>query len=133
MLLGLSHDWLLTLVMSTITMAVGVLVFFFQAEDGIRDDLVTGVQTCALPITNKSREALLFEAQQTEALVGRDPDRIGEQDPERWRRIAAVYRQLGLLTDDTLPAALIWDGNDGSLCRWLIPPMLVPAALAIPP
>src|SRR5207244_7616668 len=26
------------------------VVFFFQAEDGIRDDLVTGVQTCALPI-----------------------------------------------------------------------------------
>src|SRR5205823_7160878 len=25
-------------------------VFFFQAEDGIRDKLVTGVQTCALPI-----------------------------------------------------------------------------------
>src|SRR5258708_10748896 len=25
---------------------------FFQAEDGIRDDLVTGVQTCALPIFN---------------------------------------------------------------------------------
>ena len=24
--------------------------FFFQAEDGIRDDMVTGVQTCALPI-----------------------------------------------------------------------------------
>src|SRR5258708_12712908 len=29
----------------------GIIVFFFfQAEDGIRDDLVTGVQTCALPI-----------------------------------------------------------------------------------
>src|SRR5260364_462434 len=27
-----------------------VRFFFFQAEDGIRDDLVTGVQTCALPI-----------------------------------------------------------------------------------
>src|SRR3989441_7409064 len=26
------------------------LFFFFQAEDGIRDKLVTGVQTCALPI-----------------------------------------------------------------------------------
>src|SRR5258708_38568093 len=26
--------------------------FFFQAEDGIRDDLVTGVQTCALPISH---------------------------------------------------------------------------------
>src|SRR3989441_6454071 len=27
-----------------------VSFFFFQAEDGIRDKLVTGVQTCALPI-----------------------------------------------------------------------------------
>src|SRR2546425_5890542 len=27
------------------------LLFFFQAEDGIRDKLVTGVQTCALPIS----------------------------------------------------------------------------------
>ena len=29
--------------------------FFFQAEDGIRDDLVTGVQTCALPISISSQ------------------------------------------------------------------------------
>src|SRR2546425_10140950 len=28
--------------------------FFFQAEDGIRDKLVTGVQTCALPISRLS-------------------------------------------------------------------------------
>src|SRR6266404_6946126 len=27
-----------------------LIFFFFQAEDGIRDKLVTGVQTCALPI-----------------------------------------------------------------------------------
>src|SRR4030067_89663 len=27
------------------------IFFFFQAEDGIRDKLVTGVQTCALPIS----------------------------------------------------------------------------------
>src|SRR5690625_5932895 len=27
-----------------------MMVFFFQAEDGIRDGHVTGVQTCALPI-----------------------------------------------------------------------------------
>ena len=31
-------------------MAVCLLFFFFQAEDGIRDTSVTGVQTCALPI-----------------------------------------------------------------------------------
>src|SRR2546425_8209940 len=29
--------------------------FFFQAEDGIRDKLVTGVQTCALPILGDFR------------------------------------------------------------------------------
>src|SRR5207253_4730574 len=28
-----------------------ILFFFFQAEDGIRDGHVTGVQTCALPIS----------------------------------------------------------------------------------
>src|SRR5256885_15276542 len=29
---------------------IALIVFFFQAEDGIRDYKVTGVQTCALPI-----------------------------------------------------------------------------------
>src|SRR3712207_7169524 len=32
-----------------------VFFFFFQAEDGIRDIGVTGVQTCALPIFTSSR------------------------------------------------------------------------------
>ena len=31
-----------------------VFFFFFQAEDGIRDYKVTGVQTCALPIWDQS-------------------------------------------------------------------------------
>src|SRR5436190_14176554 len=31
--------------------------FFFQAEDGIRDHCVTGVQTCALPISSKARRS----------------------------------------------------------------------------
>src|SRR5256884_7016019 len=31
-------------------MVLSTFVFFFQAEDGIRDVAVTGVQTCALPI-----------------------------------------------------------------------------------
>jgi class 3 adenylate cyclase/ABC-type nitrate/sulfonate/bicarbonate transport system substrate-binding protein len=79
----------------------------------------------------KSRDALLFEAEQTEALVGRDPARIGEQDPARWRNIAATYRQLGLLADDMLPAALIWDGYGGSLRRWLIVLLFVTAGLML--
>src|SRR4051794_41980819 len=32
-----------------------ILFFFFQAEDGIRDGRVTGVQTCALPICGRER------------------------------------------------------------------------------
>src|SRR5438067_2512982 len=32
---------------------VAACFFFFQAEDGIRDRNVTGVQTCALPISGK--------------------------------------------------------------------------------
>src|SRR6267378_6062773 len=48
--------------------------FFFQAEDGIRDLYVTGVQTCALPIL--LREGLIgFEsddaAEETESLLHR--------------------------------------------------------------
>src|SRR5690606_41206424 len=35
------------------------LFFFFQAEDGIRDFHVTGVQTCALPIYHQDAAALL--------------------------------------------------------------------------
>src|SRR5256886_10391828 len=35
---------------------VTYVVFFFQAEDGIRDLTVTGVQTCALPIWLRPRE-----------------------------------------------------------------------------
>src|SRR2546429_9331702 len=31
-----------------------LLFFFFQAEDGIRDVAVTGVQTCALPIFHRA-------------------------------------------------------------------------------
>src|SRR5687767_10757316 len=34
-----------------------LIVFFFQAEDGIRDKLVTGVQTCALPIFSVGKTA----------------------------------------------------------------------------
>src|SRR6266550_5952782 len=35
-----------------------MVVFFFQAEDGIRDVAVTGVQTCALPISDEQEPEL---------------------------------------------------------------------------
>src|SRR5207244_10499029 len=45
-----SRVYLVVLRSSTHLPSLRVFFFFFQAEDGIRDDLVTGVQTCALPI-----------------------------------------------------------------------------------
>src|SRR5947209_14666702 len=46
-------------------------MFFFQAEDGIRDIGVTGVQTCALPISS------VPEALATGALVIEDLNSVG--------------------------------------------------------
>src|SRR5258708_11616810 len=47
-------SWIMIRAMSTSWFAPSYSLFF-QAEDGIRDDLVTGVQTCALPISCAQR------------------------------------------------------------------------------
>src|SRR2546425_5464186 len=44
--------------------------FFFQAEDGIRDKLVTGVQTCALPISSYASDQAIFPIAQDRWFVG---------------------------------------------------------------
>src|SRR5215204_1930025 len=56
----------------------GAIFFFFQAEDGIRDHCVTGVQTCALPIS------LCYEAM---AVVAGVVGRVASNIPLRpeWR------------------------------------------------
>src|SRR2546427_4471494 len=46
--------------------------FFFQAEDGIRDLTVTGVQTCALPISSSLRNRLgTWRARSSHARIGK--------------------------------------------------------------
>src|SRR5437660_2046816 len=42
------------------TILIFFFFFFFQAEDGIRDGHVTGVQTCALPISRQQEPWLSF-------------------------------------------------------------------------
>src|SRR5690606_40599796 len=44
-------------------------VFFFQAEDGIRDFHVTGVQTCALPISSERRRSARYRARCSATMV----------------------------------------------------------------
>src|SRR2546422_8664810 len=84
-----------------------VLIFFFQAEDGMRDVAVTGVQTCALPISFE--DVLKFQpafgpalehlawvhivegdsARATAALAGRE--RLGNpSDPPSFATLALV-------------------------------------------
>src|SRR5204862_5275322 len=59
---GISVRVLFTLLLLVflLSLAVGCF-FFFQAEDGIRDLYVTGVQTCALPISIPEVAAVLRE------------------------------------------------------------------------
>src|SRR5438876_4337731 len=56
--------------------------FFFQAEDGIRDGRVTGVQTCALPIyaVKQQREQ---DAGNRRRLLRKEIDRRGREQRQR--------------------------------------------------
>src|SRR5439155_12590592 len=60
-------------------------VFFFQAEDGIRDGHVTGVQTCALPIWGDRRQASDRHRDREPRPLAAWPDfcSLSEQNP--WR------------------------------------------------
>src|SRR5437762_11439413 len=46
------------------------MCFFFQAEDGIRDTSVTGVQTCALPISRSHAESRRYLARPDQHGIG---------------------------------------------------------------
>src|SRR5687768_17708151 len=82
---------------NVIIMILVVLNFFFQAEDGIRDVAVTGVQTCALPISSKTQPAGLQRKDgvpvpetNVMSLEGLDPGsrseerRVGKECRSRW-------------------------------------------------
>src|SRR5947207_10988247 len=69
-------QWILMLRMSDFVQ----IFFFFQAEDGIRDHCVTGVQTCALPIS-----------------VGLSRERLGEPPPRLRPRCSGALARAGSL------------------------------------
>src|SRR5438067_13853896 len=63
--------------------------FFFQAEDGIRDRNVTGVQTCALPICRHGREPERAHGRHPVPLGDRghvrsEERRVGKECRSRW-------------------------------------------------
>src|SRR5712675_2002062 len=74
------------------------IFFFFQAEDGIRDVAVTGVQTCALPISNVGKSTLFNALTRAGALASNYPFAtiepnvgiVGVPDP-RLAELAKLY------------------------------------------
>src|SRR5438105_12374531 len=76
--------------------------FFFQAEDGIRDPLMTGVQTCALPISARRiglrgirKSVQIFVGRQgfdgklleeKQAVLRSEERRVGKECRARWSR-----------------------------------------------
>src|SRR6266481_7176973 len=72
-------------------MAFIVFFFFFQAEDGIRDGTVTGVQTCALPILLNGYKAFPFLEHDGEYWGPPGDDRTAVRELERLRRAGAAY------------------------------------------
>src|SRR5256885_2692751 len=68
--------------LSTVAWCV-VVFFFFQAEDGIRDYKVTGVQTCALPIYFDERAWSGWRRRQSRRARG-----------EGWARVCPLHQRL---------------------------------------
>src|SRR5437762_8526674 len=78
--------------------------FFFQAEDGIRDTSVTGVQTCALPIYGHQRVGLwirrrgpLFRGNAVDHVqrLAVRADRAGPADADAQTRARSEERRVG--------------------------------------
>src|SRR5205823_7576298 len=79
-------------VVRTVLFAVFSFFFFFQAEDGIRDKLVTGVQTCALPIFGRAQQRHLAAARRRRRTGSGARWRCWAR-PSRWWRTSTTWRR----------------------------------------
>src|SRR3989454_12264200 len=72
-----------------------LIIFFFQAEDGIRDYKVTGVQTCALPISPRAGAPRFAGARRPRGArpVRRGGSRLGVLSLPPVQRTAATRRR----------------------------------------
>src|SRR5437762_8323120 len=77
--------------------------FFFQAEDGIRDTSVTGVQTCALPIWRKAlaQEDHLQSAR--DAYEPGQPDRPAPGGQDAKPQFRQTHTDAALIRYDPVP------------------------------
>src|SRR5690606_39357835 len=97
------------------------LDFFFQAEDGIRDFHVTGVQTCALPISvpgearaAATRASVRLDSQvyvkRLEDVMHGPPVTVDRQAPLRAAAASMVDKHIGsllIVDDDDRPSGIL--------------------------
>src|SRR3712207_8549071 len=91
--------------------------FFFQAEDGIRDIGVTGVQTCALPILITS--AARWPSRIVRLAVSRAPSTFGGSAASILRQVLALVMMpdKGWLTSCAIDAVRSEERRVGKECR----------------
>src|SRR5699024_2467732 len=77
-----------------------IFFFFFQAEDGIRDRNVTGVQTCALPIS-------LYDLLFSENLSKQDIQKIKQVAVDLLAKVKAKIAELDHWTDKQETKAVV--------------------------
>src|SRR6516164_11090054 len=81
---------------------------FFQAEDGIRDGTVTGVQTCALPISSSGRLPPRGRGLRKAAAASTGASALGAPQVARGRREQAAGRRQAAREHGTgVSAALV--------------------------
>src|SRR5207253_3919993 len=95
--------------------------FFFQAEDGIRDGHVTGVQTCALPIC-KIYGSLLTGVDHISHTYDREKQAFSKGEPEYGAHFADdVERLVNLHGANTIAAVIVEPRSEerrvGKECR----------------
>src|SRR5437764_3192151 len=91
-------------------LCVFTVFFFFQAEDGIRDPSVTGVQTCALPICRRPAPARACTRQRrTDAdAYTLSLEQVGDRVDEAWAAGATEICMQGGIHPD-LPGTAYFD------------------------
>src|SRR2546430_3020416 len=101
----------------TISLCVGRFFFFFQAEDGIRDLTVTGVQTCALPISSRNGYFFVLDRTTGEHLLT-----MKFSDAANWAAGINANGQPERTPekDNTIAGSLVSPDNGGAT-NWLPP------------
>src|SRR5690625_6899123 len=98
-----------------------IFFFFFQAEDGIRDGHVTGVQTCALPICDVAIVCVgnnpMLNGRETE---DRSDITLPEHQQKLLEEVYKVNQNVVVVVIGSYPFAINWRSEErrvGKECR----------------